>query len=159
MDNNHNLASQEFEKYMRWYGHGAIVPTRSRSKAKSFPYPFRNIEDFIVTPHAEWRMKQRRVEIEDVALILQYGRALRECKKRPHRVQIFLCPGELPKGKAETKSLTKLWGVVLVVALNQPVLITVMTDAFGWRNRIFRKGRLPDSAVDQPHFHTDAYYL
>jgi hypothetical protein len=125
-----------------------LHPYRSRSKAKSYQYPFRDIADFSLTRHARMRMAKRQVSLEDIALILQHGRALRGCKRRPHRVQIFLCPGELPKGKVETKSFARLWGVVLVVARNQPVLITVMTEAFDWRTRIYRKAR-PGLAMDQ----------
>jgi hypothetical protein len=152
MNSRSNLTVRELEEYMRWFGHDAIVPPRSRSKVKSYRYPFRDIEDFWVTPHAESRMQQRQVKIEDVSLILKYGRAMQGCSNRPHRAQIFLCPGELPKGKVEAKSFARLWGVVLVVARNQPVLITVMIHAFDWHKRIFRKGRLPDLTADQQHF-------
>jgi hypothetical protein len=53
-----------------------IYPNRSRSRGKSYPYPFRDIAGFLLTHHARIRMEERQVSIEDVALILQHGRAL-----------------------------------------------------------------------------------
>jgi hypothetical protein len=116
-----------------------IYPNRSRSRGKSYPYPFRDIAGFLLTHHARIRMEERQVSIEDVALILQHGRALLWQKGNRRAVHIFLCPGELPKSKPDQKTFTKLWGIVLVVAVQQPVLITVLTDCFRWHRRIGRR--------------------
>jgi hypothetical protein len=119
--------------------YGALFRPRSGSKVRSYPYPFRDIAEFDITYHAWNRMEKRQIGTQDVALILQHGRAMLRRKRNRSAVHIFLCPGELPKSKTDQKAFGKLWGVVLVVAPQQPVLITVLTNCFRWHHYIFRK--------------------
>jgi hypothetical protein len=137
------------EEYKTLLKPDVMVSSRARSKVKSYPYPFRDATDFLITNHARTRMEQRDVSIEDISLILQHGRALLQQKDNKSMVLIFLCSGELPKGKAEEKAFEKLWGIVLVTTLYEPVLITVLTDCFRWRNHIFQKPSLPGKPTYQ----------
>ncbi len=143
--------SSYFEEYKTLLEPDLVVASRARSKVKGHSYPFREVTDLVITNHARARMQQRQVSDQDIALILHHGRALLRQKNNKSVVQIFLCPGELPKGKAEEKSFEKLWGVVLVTTPHEPVLITILTECFRWRNYIFRKPNSPGKAINHLH--------
>lgn len=137
------------EEYKSLLKPDVMVTSRARTKVKSYPYPFRDVTDFLITDHARTRMEQRNVSTEDISLILQHGRALLQQKGNKSMVLIFICSGELPKGKAEEKAFEKLGGIVLVTTPREPVLVTVLTDCFHWRNHIFQKPSLPEKPTYQ----------
>jgi len=116
-----------------------VLPTKSRPKIKRYPYPFRDIREFVISSHAKQRMEERGIATPDVAFIVKYGRALPQKRNGRVVIFIFLCPGELPKRKAEQKILARLWGTALVVRPDSPVVITVLSRWFLWSKLIYQK--------------------
>jgi hypothetical protein len=110
---------------------------QSRSKVKRFPYPLRELSDHHLSFHAKKRMAERSLSREDICLILRFGRAL----IFSDAIFIFLCPGEIPKSKAFKKQFERLQGATLLIALDQPVLITVLPDWTKWKKLIFPRTR------------------
>jgi len=92
-----------------------------------------DFQQYVPTGHAEQRMAQRNVSLQDIRFVLEHG-------ERLHRAgAVFFHLGKCNIPKAQRRRADRLEGTVVVLSRDHPVILTVYRNRQGGLGRIKRK--------------------
>ncbi len=83
------------------------------------------IVSLTTTTHAELRMAQRNVSLEDIRLVLRYGKYFH----RAGALIVYLRAKDIPTKRRHDKRVSQLEGTTVVLSRSDPIILTV------YRNR------------------------
>ena len=106
----------------------------SRNYINGFPI---NDTTFVTTDHAEQRMAQRNLSLNDVLFVLKHGK----CYHRAGAMFFYLRGKDIPKRKQKDKKISKLEGATVILSRNAPAILTVYRNRDNGLRQIKRKAK------------------
>ncbi|MGB0385544.1 MAG: DUF4258 domain-containing protein [Ardenticatenaceae bacterium] len=106
----------------------------SRTYINGFPI---NETTFVTTDHAEQRMAQRNLSLEDVLFVLKYGK----CYHRAGAMFFYLRGKDIPKMERKNKRLSQLEGSTVILSRDAPAILTVYRNRENGLRHIKRKAK------------------
>lgn len=94
----------------------------SRNYINGFPI---NDSTFVTTDHAQQRMAQRNLSLDDVLFVLEYGK----CYHRAGAMFFYLRGKDIPKKQRKDNRIAQLEGATVILSRDAPAILTV------YRNR------------------------
>ena len=106
----------------------------SRKNINGFPI---NETTFVTTDHAEQRMAQRNLSLNDVLFVLKHGK----CFHRAGAMFFYLRGKDIPKRKQKDKKISKLEGATVILSRDAPAILTVYRNRDNGLRHIKRKAK------------------
>lgn len=97
----------------------------------------------VLSHHAEWRMAQRNLSLEDILFVLDHGKRF----YRAGAVFFYLRKCDIPKERR--RAFTRLEGTTVVISRDKALVLTVYRNRQKGLGRVKRKSersRIPESS-------------
>ena len=119
----------------------------SRKNINGFPI---NETTFVTTDHAEQRMAQRNLSLDDVLFVLKHGK----CFHRAGAMFFYLRGKDIPKRRQKDKKISKLEGATVILSRDAPAILTVYRNRDNGLRHIKRKAKYsqPPEMEKMPYF-------
>ncbi len=124
----------------------------SRKNINGFPI---NDTTFVTTDHAEQRMAQRNLSLDDVLFVLKYGK----CYHRAGAMFFYLRGKDIPQRNQRDKRISKLEGATVILSRDAPAILTVYRNRDRGLRHIKRKAKYSQSAEMPMANHFDFDYV
>ena len=106
----------------------------SRKNINGFPI---NETTFVTTDHAEQRMAQRNLSLNDVLFVLKHGK----CYHRAGAMFFYLRGKDIPKRRQRDQKISKLEGATVILSRDAPAILTVYRNRDNGLRHIKRKAK------------------